>query len=234
MARFTRIPQDPDIDANSAGLARITPIAGVVHDTIGVYSGPDSGDSQYIEDHGLAHIVIGEDWYEWEQLFDTEVFTAHCNGANREAFGCEFSRTYAGQPLTDWQRVAWKIIREEAAWYHGIPDAYLNPLAVAPASVWVNGGNFHGWISHLSVMTDDNSAQHTDYILVGDFVVPAPPVPIQKGKNMLTAVVGNDGIVYVFIVGTDSKVWNNSRLTSGGWTGWSVLPAGAQNPSVRA
>lgn len=203
MARCLAVPQDPDIDANSAGLAAITPIAAVVHDTIGVYTGPDSGDSQYIENHGLAHFVVGEDEGEWEQLLDTEVFAAHANGANRMAFGVEFSRLAAGQPLTDWQKRAWSVIREWAATVHGIPNTYLDPTTVPDASVWVNGGTFRGWISHTSVRTDDGTAQHTDWVPAADFVptskppTPTVPVPLEddmKITHIVCAGGGNSGI----------------------------------------
>lgn len=187
MARCLAVPQDPDIDTNSAGLATITPIAAVVHDTIGVYTGPDSGDSQYIENHRLAHFVVGEDEGEWEQLLDTEVFAAHANGANRKAFGVEFSRLEAGMPLTDWQKYAWAVIREWAATVHGIPNVYLDPTTVPDASVWVNGGTFRGWISHTSVKTDDGSAQHTDWVPAADFIPTSKPTPAPPAVSILGA-----------------------------------------------
>ncbi len=176
MARCLAVPQDSDIDANSASLRDITPLAGVVHDTIGFYTGPDSGDSQYIENHLLAHFVVGEDEGEWEQLIDTEKFAAHANGANRYAFGIEFSRIQAGMPLTEWQKDCWAIIRDWAVGAHGIPNTYLDPTSVPDASVWVNSGTFHGWISHTSVKTDDDTPQHSDWVPYADFA-DTPPVP---------------------------------------------------------
>jgi hypothetical protein len=140
-----------------------------MHDTIGYYTGPDSGDSQYIENHGLAHYVVGEDDGEWEQLVDDEFFTAHCNGANRRAIGVEFSRTYAGQELTDWQVYALSQLQQDFYARHWIPVVYLNPDTTAYASIWVNGGGYEGWISHCNVRTDDSSQQHFDYIQYADW-----------------------------------------------------------------
>lgn len=221
------VPQAPC--PNPGGLIFVT--AGVVHDTIGSWP----GDRDYVQANSLAHWTIGPDWGEWSQHARVDLFLPHCNGANRRGPGIEFSRQFAGQRLnTPWQQFAWTLIRGWMLDEWGVPDQYLDPDSVPAASVWVNGGAYSGWISHLSVKTDDNSSQHTDYVQVADFLVPAPPVPLRKDDPMISTQVTPDGTLHVFAVATDNKVWTNARLTSGQWTGWNLLPAGVHDPAVRA
>jgi hypothetical protein len=97
----------------------------------------------------------------------TDSVAYHCNGANFMAFGVELTGVNE-EPLTDWQADRLGEVLHYAEATHGIPLAYVSPDAVPPASIWVNGGGFNGIISHVSVMTDNGSPQHTDAIAGSD------------------------------------------------------------------
>lgn len=163
MGRAVGVPQDSDLASNSRDNKRIVPLAVVLHKTIGRYSGPDSGDSQYIENHELAHYVIGEDDGEWEQVLDDEVFAAHCNGANNAAIGIEFSDLDPHGELNSWQVLCLAHLMDEFNQRLDIPKVYVDPNSAEFASIRVDDRNFRGWISHYNVKPW-SGIQHHDRI----------------------------------------------------------------------
>lgn len=135
----------------------------VLHRTYGYWPGDYSVGKQ-----GIFQFLIGKADGNWVQFAPSEDCQWHCNGANRYAVGIELEGTN-DDPLTDWQAARLGDVLRWVNATHGVPLEYLDPFGVAPASVWVNSGNFRGVISHVSVKTDDGSSQHGDFILPADF-----------------------------------------------------------------
>jgi len=163
----------------------LDPIAIVTHRTYGAWGGDYSVGKQ-----GIFHFLIGKNDGNWVQFAPTDVVQYHCNGANFTAVGIEIEGTNEDD-LTPWQSARLGDVLQWLHATHGIPLDYLDPNSVAPASVHVNDGNFRGVISHVSVMTDDGSQQHTDEISVAAFnaavnaqPAPAPPAPRTQGSKM--------------------------------------------------
>jgi hypothetical protein len=162
-------PVDP-ID----GYGPLTPVAGTGHRTYGAWAGAYST----IKANGLAQVLIGRDSPRRVQF--TSLFTVmyHCNGANFKAFGAEFEGENDDDPeLTAWQEDSFAELLAYGDSI-GVPRSYLDPFSEPPASVWVNGGGYHGWLSHYSVKTDDGSAQHTDLLTAHAFTAAGTPAPI--------------------------------------------------------
>ena len=174
-------PVDP-ID----GYGGLVPIAATAHRTYGSWA----GDYSVIKANGLAQLLIGKEDGHWVQFMPLYRVAYHCNGANFKAFGVEIEGVNEDDPLTPWQeaRLGDVIAYAESI---GIPRTYLDPYSVPPASVWVNGGGFTGWISHDSVRTDDGSSQHTDLISVDAWNLangggPAPsPAPTLNLEDLM-------------------------------------------------
>lgn len=227
------VPRFPCSDSHGT----MTPLAGVVHDTIGSWP----GDRDYVARNSLAHFTVGPEEGNWAQHAPINTILYHCNGANLKAFGVEFSAQNAGQPLTAWQKKAWGLIRAWAVTL-GVPDTYLDPDQTPDASVHVNGGGFTGWISHISVKTDDGTAQHTDYVQAVDFR-PVTPTPIpttedEEVEPFATALL-DDGRLLVACRGTDNQVWYKfQNVANGQWapsiTDWTpISPSGtARTPQI--
>jgi hypothetical protein len=148
------------------GYGPLTPIAVVLHRTYGQWA----GDYSVIRSGKLCQVLIGKEQGQWVQFASTDVVHYHCNGANFRAFGIELTGTNE-DPLTPWQVARLGDVLRYANEAHGIPLTFLDPDAVPPASVWVNGGGFRGVISHVSVRTDDGSSQHTDAVTGQAFAV---------------------------------------------------------------
>jgi hypothetical protein len=152
-------PQDP---AQTFG--DLTPVAITLHRTYGGWS----GDYSVGKNQGLFQFLVGQDDGQWVQFADTNRVSYHCNGANFKSFGIELTGTNE-DVLTPWQVARLGEILHWAHDTHGIPLDYLDPGSTPPASVHVNSGSFSGVISHVSVQTDDGSAQHSDLVTVEDF-----------------------------------------------------------------
>jgi len=165
-------PHDPTPPKGS-----LSPQAVVLHRTYGGYGGDYSVGKQ-----GIFQFLIGQQVGQYVQFMSTESVAYHCNGANFRAFGVELTGTNE-DALTDWQVEKLGEILHYAAGL-GIPLTYQDPLTTAPASISVNHSGFVGVISHISVMTDDGTAQHTDLTTPADYAravgntpAPTPPVP---------------------------------------------------------
>ena len=182
-------PTDPVTPKGS-----LTPRAVVLHRTYGQWA----GDYAVIKNQGLCQLLVGKDQGQWVQFMDTTSVAYHCNGANFQAFGIEFTGVNE-DPLTPWQLTCLGAILKTVNQYQNIPLTYTAPGTVPDASVWVNGGGFQGVISHVSVKTDDGTAQHTDMVTLSDYntALGAPPVedddmtPDQAAQlNAVTNTVG--------------------------------------------
>lgn len=165
------MPWMPGVPADPAPtFGALAPIAIVLHRTYGGWGGDYA-----VGKRGTFQFLIGQDDGQWVQFASTDSVCYHCNGANLKAFGIELTGTN-DDPLTDWQAARLGDVLRWGHAEHGIPLDYTDPLTIPPASIHVNDGTFRGVLSHASVMTDDNSSQHSDMVTVADYnraIVPA-------------------------------------------------------------
>lgn len=165
---------------NTKGLKAVT-----LHRTYGSWAGDDA----VIDHGGLAQWLIGKDPGNWRQYMGADEIAYHCNGANFVGPGIELEGTNE-DVLTDWQVQCLGTIAQWCNANLNIPLTYQDPATTPPASIHVNDGNFYGFISHASVMTDDGSAQHSDLVTMADWqrAVGTAPTPQQKGKRNMTLI----------------------------------------------
>ncbi len=156
------IPYCPIDPATPMGA--LSPQAVVLHRTYGQWP----GDYSVIKNNSLCQLLIGQAQGQWVQFMETTSVAYHCNGANFRAYGIELTGVNE-DVLTDWQVTCLHAALGWLSSTHGIPLVYTDPAATPDASIWVNGGGFSGVISHVSVKTDDGSAQHTDMVTAADF-----------------------------------------------------------------
>lgn len=181
-------PTDPVAPKGS-----LTPVAVTLHRTYGGWG----GDYSVGKNQGLFQFLIGQDDGQYVQFMETTSVAYHCNGANFKSFGVELTGTNE-DALTAWQVAKLGEVLRYASSEHGIPLVYQDPVSTPPASIHVNDGNFRGVISHVSVMTDDGSSQHTDLVTVADFnaAIQQPgPTPTPTGDDDVTLykITGSDG-----------------------------------------
>lgn len=142
---------------------------------------------------GTSQFLIGKTEAEGTfEFMGARGLAYHCNGANFYAFGIE-NHSVGGEDLTPYQVRMNREIVQWARSVFGVPLVYVDPESTPWASIWVNGGTFHGNIAHRQVQPDDNSSQHTDCITMGDWnlIATAPAlVPTEddmvKGKFFRT------------------------------------------------
>lgn len=172
------MPDIPHDQAEPKGT--LNPRAIVLHRTYGQWA----GDYAVIKRDSLCQFLIGKLDGQWVQFMDTTSVAYHCNGANFMAVGVELTGIN-DDPLSDWQISQLNEVLTYLHDLHHIPLSYLNPIMTKPASIWVNGGGYQGVIAHLNVKTDNNTAQHTDYVSALDYSrVIADPLPIPPKKAM--------------------------------------------------
>jgi hypothetical protein len=59
---------------------------------------------------------------------------------------------------------------------------------------------------------------------------PSPPPHHLSKEQPMEPIVTNDGTVYVFVIGTDSAVWERHCAPGGAWTEWATLGGEVRNP----
>lgn len=159
----------------------MTPLAIVLHRTYPprkkVEYDSYPGDYGSIKAKELCQFLIGKEEGEYVQFMSTDRVAYHCDGANWKAFGVELSG-YNEEPLTEWQIARLHDVLQYGHDHYAIPLTYADPATTEHASIWVNGGNFRGVISHDSVRTDEaikqadgtwKSDQHSDAVTLADF-----------------------------------------------------------------
>jgi hypothetical protein len=171
------------------------------------------------------------------QFAEGDALTWHAGEWNDQGPGIELERRDDSVPYTDHQ------LAELGRIVHWLHDRYGLPLDRFYDTGGDNGARLSEGqtigraVTHRSL--SQSGGWHSDYLTpdewhraVSGVVVPTPPVPMRENEVITTAV--DSGTVHVFMVATDNRVWTNARLDNGAWTGWEPVPAGRNDPAVRA
>lgn len=204
MGKIAEVPYDQGVHIGSGAYGPV--IAGICHRTQGHWIGDyhigkfSSGPPDYSGFHWL----IGEDFGEWCQFYDSDTKANHARGANEWAVGIEFSGN-TGSPLNYWQLMSGsKIIRWVNATYHLPPTFYTGPRI----------GKARGWRGHVSVLGSD----HTDTITKAEFDAMAGGTPaevLKMGYGLVDAttvpekqcVIGVDKLGNIYINAVNPNIY---------------------------
>lgn len=207
MGKMEGVPYDQGAHIGTGNYGPV--VAGICHRTQGNWGGDyhigkfSSGPP----DFSGFHFLIGKDFGQWVQFYDTSTKCNHARGANEWAIGLEFSGN-TGQPLNYWQLIAGAKIIQWSSSLHRIPQEWYSGSRI---------GKGRGWRGHVSVLGSD----HTDTITPAEFKAMVSGNPMEvlaMGYNLVHAVwvpekncaVGVDATGHVYLDTAHQNLYNGA------------------------